>query len=147
MDADEKLFYKAIKILFQNKCKQIAALEKLSKIERIGSAAGELDAQLIPIIISLVDEVSPGFSNSPLSEENDFLDSQTSEPFKKLVGVIDQIRKVYAFSNDNNYTTWITDDTNIFKSDFSQGTGVIELTNISNLTTTCQTGLATGRFS
>src|SRR5271167_4667960 len=30
MDNDEKLYYKAMKVLFQNKCNQIATLEKLS---------------------------------------------------------------------------------------------------------------------
>lgn len=146
-DADEKLFYKATKILFQNKCKQIAALEKLSKISRVSDAAGYLDEQLVPIIISLVDEVSPGFSNSPLAEENSFLDSQQSEPFKKLTSVIDKIRKVWAFSGTNYNTTWITDDTNIFKSDFSQGTGVIEITNVTNIRTTTSLGLTGGAFS
>ena len=147
MDADEKLFYKASKILFQNKCKQIAALEKLSKIDRVSSTAGYLDAQFLPIIIGLVDVISPGFSTSPLSEENDFLDSQASEPFKKLTNVINQIRQAYAFSADNVYTTWITDDTNPFKSDFSQGTGVIEFTNVTNVSTNISTGLAAGTFS
>lgn len=147
MDADEKLFYKASKILFQNKCKQISALEKLSKIERIGEAAGQLDSQLLPLIFSLIDEVSPGFSNSPLAEENDFLDSQASEPFKKLTSVVNEIRKVYVFSATNYTTTWITDNTNIFKSDFSQGTGVIEITNATNISTHTSLGLARGTFS
>src|SRR5579859_559161 len=32
MNNDEKLYYKTMKVLFQNKCRQIAILEKLSKI-------------------------------------------------------------------------------------------------------------------
>jgi len=57
MDQEEKLFYKASRILFQNKCKQISAFEKLSKIERVSSAVGEFDTQMLPIVMNLVDEL------------------------------------------------------------------------------------------
>ena len=147
MDADEKLFYKATKILFQNKCRQISALEKLSKIERVGASSGQLDSQLLPIIIGLVDEVSPSFSNSPLAGEDSFLDSQAAEPFKKLSSTIDKIRKVYAFSHSNKYTTWIHDTSTLFPTDLSQGTGVIEITNFTTLNSNSSLELAGGKCS
>src|ERR1035441_10049581 len=40
MDQDEKLFFKCMKVLFQNKCQQISTLEKLSKIQKITQAVG-----------------------------------------------------------------------------------------------------------
>src|SRR5258708_2421358 len=53
MDLDEKLYFKAMKVLFQNKCRQIATLEKLSKIQQVSAAVGNVSAQLLPLIISL----------------------------------------------------------------------------------------------
>lgn len=147
MDADEKLFYKASKILFQNKCRQIAALEKLSKIERVSAAAGQLDIHLIPIIIGLVDQVNPSFTNSPLAGETDFLDSQASAPFKNLVSVIDKIRKVWSFSVPSMFTSWITDTTLPFQTDLAQGTGVIEITNLVTMNITSSLQLAGGSLS
>lgn len=57
MDADERLYYKAMCLLFQNKCVQISALEKLSKIQRVTAAVGNISAQLYPWIITLTDTV------------------------------------------------------------------------------------------
>ena len=147
-DVDERLFYKASKILFQNKCRQIAALEKLSKISRVSQAAGALDIQLLPIIISLVDQASSTFPSSPLSSNDDsFLNSSASAPFKQLVGVIDKIRQVYAFSDEHNYTTWITDPNSPFQSDLYQGTGVIEITNLISFNSTTSLRLNGGNCS
>src|SRR5574338_1010430 len=126
MDAEEKLYYKAIKILFQNKCRQIAALEKLSKIEKISSAVGKLDAQLMPVIFGLTDVLDNGIDTG-----SSFLGASTSfgssNPFSKdhskLTRVMDRVRRVYAFNTPNKYTTWIVDSTNLFQSQFGQGTG------------------------
>lgn len=132
MDKEEKLYYRAMQILFQNKCTQIAALEKLSKIQKISEAFGQVDSQLIPIIITLADT----FSSSDSSDSK-------SLSFNK---VIDRLRRVYAFNTTNHYTTWITDATNLFKSQIGQGTGVIELTNFTSISTTTSTSLGGGRF-
>ncbi len=147
MDADEKLFYRASKILFRNKCNQIAALEKLSKIERVSAAAGQLDIHLIPIIIGLVDQVNPSFTNSPLAGESDFLDSQASAPFKNLVSVIDKIRKVWAFSVPSIFTSWITDTTLPFQTELAEGTGVIEITSLTTMDCTSSLQLANGSLN
>lgn len=142
MDQEEKLYFKATKLLFQNKCRQISAFEKLSKIERIGAAAGQLDDQLMPMIISLVDEAAA--SSGDLSG---FGNSNAASGFKKLNNIIDKIRKIYAFSPVNNYTTWLTDSTNIFKTNFAQGTGVIELTNVIDFRTTTSVNFNNGTFN
>lgn len=150
MDQEEKLYFKATKILFQNKCKQIAAFEKLCKIERIGAAAGQLDDQLMPLIISLVDTAAGGITDigsAGSSDLSSFTNSSDASAFKKLNNVIDKVRKIYAFGPNNSYTTWVADQTNIFKTDFAQGTGVIELTNIMDFRTNTSVKFNNGSFN
>jgi hypothetical protein len=136
MDQDEKLYYRASKFLFLNKCRQIAALEKLAKIERVSTTTGRLDYHLMPLIINLVDDAADSFSDltsnfSPQSDDpGGFL-----QAFSQLSGVIDKIRTVQAFSHDTPYTTWLTDVNPLFRTDMAYGTGVIELTNITNIST------------
>jgi hypothetical protein len=155
MNQEERLYLKATKVLFQNKCRQIATFEKLSKIARIGAAAGQIDDQLMPLIISLVDSAQDNFADysSPDDTGGDFASynpsvaAEASSDFKQLSNVIDKIRKVYAFSPPNQYTAWVADDTNIFKSTFAQGTGVIEITNATNISTTTSVNFNAGQFS
>ena len=63
MDQDEKIYYKAMTYLFQNKCKQISTLEKLSKIQQISSALGSVDDQLMSILFTLSSDI--GFLGAP----------------------------------------------------------------------------------
>lgn len=131
MDEDERLFYKCTKVLMDNKCKQIAAFERLSKIERVSTAVGEFDTQMMPLVMSLANQLqATSFSGGLLSPTN----SKTNT--SKLDDVIEKIRKVYAFSPSRSYTSWITDDKSLFKSELGEGTGVIELTNVTSINTT-----------
>lgn len=130
MDADEKLYYKAMKILFQNKCRQISALEKLSKIQKITSTVGNVSDQLLPIIISLTDAANSGNNSS-----SSLFGQTSSTEVSNFTKVIDKLRRLYAFNTTNQTTSWITDPTNLFQSQFGQGTGVIELTNVMNCNT------------
>lgn len=132
MDVDEKLYYKAMKILFQNKCRQIAALEKLSKIQKITSAVGNVSEQLVPIIISLTDDAGSGANTSGPSL---FGGTNSNGEVSNFTKAVDRIRTLYAFNNTSKFTNWITDPTNLFQSQFGQGTGVIELNNVVNLST------------
>ena len=134
MDADEKVYYKAMRVLFQNKCAQIAALEKLSKIQQITDSMGSVSEQLMPIIFSLSDSISSGFS-TPFGGSSNPLQNAASS-FSKT---IDNLRKVYGFNRTSKVTSWITDSTNLFQSQFGQGTGTIEITNFTSLTTTTST--------
>ena len=133
MDSDEKLYYKAIRILFQNKCRQISALEKLSKIQKITSAAGNISEQLIPIIASLTDDAGSGFS---VGGPDLFGGINSNGEISSFTKVIDRIRRIYAFNTPAETTSWITDSTNLFQSQFGQGTGVIEITGFTNISTT-----------
>jgi len=150
MNNDEKLYYKATRILFQNKCNQIAALEKLSKISQVTNAVGSVSDQLIPIIVTLTDQLNYGgpLTNVPFSsglfgslpDSNPFQTNQISQ----FTQVIDKLRKVYAFNGSAQYTSWITDHMDLFQSTLGQGTGVIEITNFSNLSTTTTLELESG---
>jgi hypothetical protein len=151
MDSDEKLYFRAMRILFKNKCEQIAAMEKLSKIEKISAAVGKFDAQLMPIVFSLIDSLTKSLSTNGASPGSslDFSVFGVNLPFLKtdfgnLVKVIDRIRAVYSFNTPNNVTTWITDPNGLYKSSIGTGTGVIEITNFTSLTTNVGTNLAGG---
>lgn len=146
MDKDEILYYKAMRILFANKCAQIATLEKLSKIQKITSSMGKVDDQLIPIILSTSDDLenslASGFFGAFGGGSNPLAKASSS-----LSQAKDKMRRYYAFNKTSPITNWITDSTNLYQSQFGQGTGVIEVTNFTNLSTTVTTELSGGGFS
>jgi hypothetical protein len=156
MSSDEKLYIKATTLLFQNKCNLIQTFEQLFKIARVTYAAGQLSTQLMPTIINLVDEATNAFATlssygtggGVLSSYNAAINIAQSEGFTSLSDVVEKIRQVYAFSPPNDYTTWITDPNEIFPSTLGNGTGVIELTNVIGVDTSCTLDFASpGSFT
>lgn len=150
MDKDETLYYRATKILFQNKCRQIAALEKLSKIQKVTSAIGNINDQLVPVIITLTDGLvgSNGSFNNNLFQGAGPTNPATTTDAGKFVQVVDQLRKLYAYSHSSQFTNWITDTSNMFVSQIGAGTGVIEITNFTEFSTTTTVSLSNpGRFN
>lgn len=136
MDIDEKLYYKTIKVLFANKCAQISALEKLSKIQTVTASAGSISDTLFPIIITLADTIAAG----GLPTGNNLFGAFGGNPLggtdaSKLLNISDQLRKISSFNVTNNTTTWLVDSSNLFQSQFGKGTGVIELSNFTTLNT------------
>jgi hypothetical protein len=136
MNNEEKLYYKAMRVLFANKCAQISALEKLSKIQSISASNGFVSDSLMPIILTLSDTILAGglptgsnlfgaFGGNPLGGED----------ASKLLNVTDKLRKLYAFNQTAQTTTWIVNSTDLFQSTFGQGTGTIEITNFTNFST------------
>lgn len=125
MNSDEKLFIKAVKRLFYNKCNAIAAYEKLTKIEQIAiNSGGVISDTALPMIFGASDtlnSLAPGL-----------ISSQTQS-------VIDTIRKIKMFSDPVATTTWLIDPTTPTSSDIGEGTGVFELTNIANVSCTNST--------
>lgn len=139
MDQDEKIYFKAAKILLQNKCAQIAALEKLSKIQKVTAAVGSISDQLMPIIIGLTDTLNEYIGGgSPAGSYGNIgnINPSTNQDATALSQVVERVRRIAAFNSTNPVTTWITDTTNMFQSQLGQGTGVIEITNFTNLNTT-----------
>lgn len=136
MDSEEKLYYKAIRVLFANKCAQISALEKLSKIQSVTASSGNISDSLMPIILTLSDTILAGglptgsnlfgaFGGNPLGGAD----------ASKLLNITDRLRKIYAFNKTAQTTTWAVNSTDLFQSTFGQGTGTIEITNFTNFST------------
>jgi hypothetical protein len=149
MDVDEQLYFRSMKVLFQNKCAQIAALEKLSKIHKITEATGSVSGQMMPLIMNASDALSGALGiGSPLASALGGPSSPLVSGASDLNNTIDRIRRVYGFNTTSPTTSWITDSSNLYQSQWGQGTGVIEITNFSSLTTTTSTDLtAPGNFS
>ena len=140
MDSDEKMYFKSMKVLFQNKCRQISNLEKLSKIQKVTAAVGNISAQLMPLIISLTDGAGSGLG---AGGPNLFGGTNTNGEVSNFTKVVERVRRIYGFGSTNDLTTWITDPTNLFQSQFGQGTGVIEITNFTSLNTTVTNNMST----
>jgi hypothetical protein len=134
MDESEKLFIKSSKKLFQNKCQVISSYEVLTKIEKVSKNRGFLDDRLVPLMISAFDT----FVNisSTLSSSLNFNGG--------IGSVIDTLRKIYSFSEPELTTTWINDRNLPFLTPNGEGTGIIELTLVSDLSTNVSTSFATG---
>ena len=149
MDADERTYWKAMRILFQNKCSQIAALEQLSKLQQVTSAVGNVAQQLVPVIITLADVANNGFGTGSnffglLGGSNPF----TTQGASNFFNVVDRLRTLYAFNQSAQTTTWLTDPSDLLQSTFGGGSGVIEITNFTNLSTTTSVDLKSpGHFS
>lgn len=134
LSKDERLFLRATKFLFQNKCKQIAAYERLTKIESITSEIGRVDYHLLPAIFAATDTLNSAF---------EFLGSSAFNNFKSIV---DRVKTIVNLSHDNTYTTWITNKSNSFQTDLGEGTGVIEFTTAFSISTTTSVNFGAGRF-
>lgn len=143
MNADEKVYYKAMKILFQNKCRQIAALEKLSKIQQVTAAVGQFDTQLMPLVLSLGDVYASGLNTGSnfFGLDTSIKGATLSGDQSSFVAVLQKLRKVYAYNQASQYTNWVTDPTALFNSQFAQGTGVIEITNFTSVNTSVSNNL------
>jgi hypothetical protein len=142
-DRQDKLFFRATKVLLQNKCKQIAAYERLSKISVITSDLGYVDYHLLPIIFAATDTLTqiPGALglNSVQSSINGSLSG-----FANIVG---RVREIVALAQDQHYTTWTTGIPDAFNINFAAGTGVIEFTNVTSLSTTTTLNFGEGSFN
>ncbi len=129
MNEEEKLFIRASKRLFYNKCRMIASYERLSKIERIVTNSGPINDFILPAIFSSVDVInslSPGL-----------IDAKTQS-------ILDTIRKIKNFSDPNTITTWLVDPQVPYLADTGEGTGIFELTLVHSLNWTSSTVLGGG---
>lgn len=137
MDKHDKLFLKASAILFNNKCNQLSAYEKLSKIERIAQIQNNVEYAMLPILVDAADVVDL-FSPSILSPNK--------QP-SSLKKAIEKIRKLVAFNRTSATTQWVVNRNSSFKTTYGIGTGVIELTTVNQLDTTTSIKWGTGSCS
>lgn len=128
MDSAEKNFMRAARRLFQNKCQSISVYERLTKLERVVQTKGVMDDYIVPLLSSGMDALdSLGFKT---------YDTKTR-------AIIDQIRKLQAFSEPELYTSWMIDPN--APSDFGEGTGAFELTLVASINTNTTTSWGQGK--
>lgn len=130
MDAEERLYLKTTKILFQIKTKQIAAYEMLTKLARVSTQIGEVDYHLLPILFTATDTLS-----------------EIGIDLGGFKSTVDQVRKIIRFNQEFKNTTWQTNVNNSLRNDFGEGTGVIEFTNVLSFNTTTTLKFAQGKFN
>jgi hypothetical protein len=132
MDADEKLFIRASKKLFEQKCEVIAAYERLSKIERIVAENGSVGDFALPLVFSAIDSINAFKPN--------LIDEKTRQK-------LETIRKVKYLSYPNFITTWINDKQISYASNTGEGNGTFELTLVNTFNCTNSTKLGGGSAS
>lgn len=152
MDSGDRLFVRASKILFENKCNQIAAYEGVTKASRLLSEDAHLDAARLDAI---ADHLDSSFGALSESLETDALTALQTDPTNiqfneeviarlnsehdRLAGVIEGIRKIAKNQRKlsrSTSTSWIVDTDNIDDiMGTGRGAGVIELTCVTDLRT------------
>jgi hypothetical protein len=135
LSKEERLFIRATKFLFQNKCKQLAAYERLTKIQGVATEIGHVDYHLLPVLFAATDALDGLFS------------AFGSSAFGQFKAIVDRVRTIVNLSQPNIYTTWTTNVLNSFRTDLGEGTGVIEFTTGFNLDTTTSVHFGSGRFN
>lgn len=131
MDDSEKLFYRASKKLFDNKCRMIAAYEQLTKVERVIEASGAMDQTMLPLVFAGMDNLkSVGFN----------FDSKTESQ-------VEMLRKVSTLGNPSYRTNWVTTGGMPAADNLGEGTGTMEITNVSAISCTVSTHFNQGSGS
>lgn len=131
MDEDEKLFLRASKRLFYNKCRLIAAYERLTKFEKVISKnEGIISDYALPFVFDSFDIIN----NSPLAK---FVNNDTNR-------VIETLRKVKRFSDPQFFTTWNIASELPYAAETGQGTGTFDLTLVSSFNATNSVKLGGG---
>jgi len=147
MDSGEKLLLRATKILFENKCNQIAAYEAITKVRDILSDEAELDAQRVRLIVEIlqgtVDDLAASLDLSAFNavDAADFaaLTEQAANiatTFKSLVAGLSELAGTVESTKTAENTMWVIDPDNeedVIK--IGRGSGTIELTLVSNINT------------
>ena len=132
LESNERLFLRATRFLFQNKCKQIAAYEQLTKIQSVVTEIGQVDYHLLPVLFAATDTLDAVFSA---------FGSSALGSFKNIV---DRVRTIVNLSHDQIFTTWTTNTLSSFRTDLGEGTGVIELTTGFSIETTASVNFGGG---
>lgn len=133
LNTQEKIYLRAVKRLFYNKCRALAAYERLTKLDRIATQTGGMFNNFIfPAIFSsieILNTLSPGLIGGGTLKD------------------LDTLKKVKNFSDPSLYTTWLNASEIPYLADVGEGTGAFELTLASGISTTVSTELSRGNAS
>lgn len=113
MSQDEKFYLKVTKRLFYNKCRAIAAYERLSKIESILIKNPTFNQFILTQVLSAVDTlntISPGLIGG------------------ETLSTLNTLKSIQKLSEINTATTWVQTQDFPYLTDLGDGTGVFELT-------------------
>jgi hypothetical protein len=131
LEDNERLFINATKRLFQNKCRLVAAYERLSKIEQVTKDAGQFNTWLTPMLLSSVsifDSLGAG----------DIFSSNTRQS-------IDALHKAISYSDTGDVTSWTTSGfDSAFSGQLGEGPGTFELNMVASVSTKVSTEFAGG---
>lgn len=151
MDGGEKLFIRASKILFEKKASQIAAYEALTKLDQLIANEADIDSAGLDAIVSLLERAS-GTVNFQI--QGLIQSSQTGDPalnaaiqdeinqavdnLESTENLIESLRELSAKNKKTKQATqtnWVVDPDDADVVSTGRGSGVIELTAISDLNT------------
>lgn len=118
MSKDDKIFLKASKVLFRNKCRQIAAYERLFKVSEYVANQNRIEESLTSILYGALVELQESSPNSEISDPK----------ARKLKEKIDSVRNIINFSQESLNTSWVMPSEDFLSLSRGDGTGVIELT-------------------
>ncbi|MHA2428955.1 MAG: hypothetical protein ACXADB_13110, partial [Candidatus Hermodarchaeia archaeon] len=133
MEDDDKLFLRATKRLFENKCRAIANYERLTKFEKIvTNNEGMLSDNAFPLLFNAVDAL------------NDLSTTLgTSIIGGKTQSALESIRNVKKFSDPAFFTTWNVNKEIPYATDTGDGTGTFDLTLVQSVT--CKNSVELGQ--
>src|SRR5690606_14527260 len=114
------------------KCKLISAYERLTKIEKVTEESGMFNTYLVPVALQAIED----FERAGLN----IVDPDTR-------AALDTLRKAIAFSDASNFTNWSVDYESAFSGELGDGTGTIELTNVSSINTNVSVKFGQGNCS
>ena len=154
MDAAEKLFLRATKLMFERKCAQIASYEAMTKLERLLDEESELDIQNVEQVRDIIrteilgEAVDRVWDEANVLATNPFFDAKVilnnaannAREIKKnaeqIVKELDDIIGRARQSKQVIHTTWVTDQKgNTDNIKIGRGVGVIELTLVDSVRT------------
>lgn len=154
MDDGEKLFIRASKILFEKKCTQIASYELLTKMSKLVSEDAHLDANRIDAFIDVMEKfvddnindleesanlaLQTDPTNTVFNERVIFQLNRLKEDSENTRSIINGLRKVSRRQGkltQATNTNWVIDPDQPDIFNVGRGSGVIELTIVSNIST------------
>ena len=144
LDNKTRTYIKAVKRLFYNKCRRIAAYERLTKLEKIYSTApDEFSDLLFPVVFSLV-ETFNAIGNSIGEVSGSFGSNAFASVMGKNFSVLDTLKKVRNLSSPELFTTWSNPAEIPYLADVGEGTGTFELTLATSINTSVSTQMGQG---
>jgi hypothetical protein len=157
MDKDEKLFIRAAKKLFENKCAEISAYESLTKLNKVVRQNGVINSAITKMIYNTINTIEnqfnssgvwiPGSASTDLGESDmpGFLEVNKYVKFitenKSGVKTLKNVLELNGFSNTTN---WVKNSNFEKPGSLGVGTGVIELTLVSQFTCTNSINFGSG---